>query len=151
METHHWWSRQHCFRHVAEYAHRKALDSLEKEGLLQDPLLKEALKKRHGYASQPGIRHGRQEGSIVNVGLDEAMVMDGACGSFAAYPAQKRQGKQKAMDAMGEHPGLIRNTLPIPMLQKAFRAKTLTPLVQQGFSKASTEPERGVASVSLMG
>ena len=79
----------------------KALDSLQKEGLLQDPLLKEALKKLHGYASQPGIRHGRQEGSTVNVGLDEAILMYGACASFAAYLAQKRQGKQKTMDAVG--------------------------------------------------
>ena len=76
---------------MAEYAHRKALDSLEKEGLLQDPLLKEALKKLHGYASQPGIHHGRQEGSTVNVGLDEAILMYGVCASFAAYLTQKHQ------------------------------------------------------------
>ena len=69
----------------------KALDSLEREGLLQNSLLKEALKKLHGYASQPGIRHGRQEGSTVNVGLDEAMLMYGACASFAAYLTRKHQ------------------------------------------------------------
>ena len=79
----------------------KALDSLEKEGILQNSFLKEALKKLHGYANQPGIRHGRQEGSTVNVGLDEAILMYGACASFAAYLAQKRQGKQKTIDAVG--------------------------------------------------
>ena len=60
----------------------KALDSLQKEGLLQDLLLKDALKKLHGYASQPGIRHGQQEGSTVNVGLDEAILMYGVCASL---------------------------------------------------------------------
>ena len=69
----------------------KALDSLEREGLLQNSLLKEALKKLHGYANQPGIRHGQQEGSTVNVGLDEAILMYGACASFAAYLTQKHQ------------------------------------------------------------
>ncbi len=69
----------------------KALDSLQKEGLLQDLLLKDALKKLHGYASQPGIRHGQQEGSTVNVGLDEAILMYGVCASFAAYLTQKHQ------------------------------------------------------------
>ena len=70
---------------------RGSLDSLKKEGILQDPLLKEALKKLHGYASQPGIRHGQQEGSTVNVGLNEAILMYGACASFAAYLTQKNQ------------------------------------------------------------
>ena len=69
----------------------KALDSLEREGLLQNSLLKEALKKLHGYANQPGIRHGQQEGSTVNVGLSEAILMYGACASFAAYLTQKHQ------------------------------------------------------------
>ena len=69
----------------------KALDSLEKEGLLQNSCLKEALKKLHGYANQPGIRHGQQKGNTVNVGLDEAILMYGACASFAAYLSRKRQ------------------------------------------------------------
>lgn len=69
----------------------KALDSLEREGLLQNSLLKEALKKLHGYVNQSGIRHGQQEGSTVNVGLDEAILMYGACASFAAYLTQKNQ------------------------------------------------------------
>lgn len=69
----------------------KALDSLEREGLLQNSLLKEALKKLHGYANQSGIRHGQQEGSTVNVGLSEAILMYGACASFAAYLTQKHQ------------------------------------------------------------
>ena len=69
----------------------KALNSLEREGLLQNSFLKEALKKLHGYANQPGIRHGQQEGSTVNVGLDEAILMYGACASFAAYLTRKHQ------------------------------------------------------------
>lgn len=79
----------------------KALDSLEEEGILQNSFFKEALKKLHGYANQPGIRHGQHEGSTVNVGLDDAILMYGACASFAAYLAQKRQGKQKTIDAVG--------------------------------------------------
>ena len=73
-----------------------ALKSLRKEGFFPDKasLLKEALNKLHGYANQPGIRHGSQEGSTVEVGLDEAMLMYGACASFAAYLTRKNQSRQ---------------------------------------------------------
>ena len=74
----------------------KALDYLEGKGLFPEKTqrLMEALKKLHGYANQPGIRHGKQEGCTVDVGLDEAILMYGACASFAAYLTRKHQQQE---------------------------------------------------------
>ena len=63
-----------------------ALDSLENAGMLKHPALKKALKNLYGYASdEQGIRHARLEKDAPQVGQDEALLMFGACASFAAY------------------------------------------------------------------
>ena len=75
----------------------KALDSLERSGLLQHPALKGGFSKLYGYTSdEQGIRHALLEQSSPDVGLDEAMFMFGACASFAAYLVSKhRQATQQ--------------------------------------------------------
>ena len=63
-----------------------ALDSLEREGLLDHPGLKQGFKKLYGYTSdEQGIRHALLDQDSPNVGLEEAVFMFGACASFAAY------------------------------------------------------------------
>lgn len=76
-----------------------ALDSLEQTGLLKYSAIKGAFEKLYGYTNaEPGIRHAIL-GKGVDVGLDEAMFMFGACASFAAYltskhkQAETKQGK----------------------------------------------------------
>lgn len=70
----------------------QALKNLEKLGLQVHPALKEGFEKLYGYASdEQGIRHARIDKDSPEVGLDEAMFMHGACASFAAYLASKRQ------------------------------------------------------------
>ena len=69
-----------------------ALDSLENAGVLRHRALKEAFKKLYGYASdEPGIRHAPVFETKADVGLDEAILMFGACASFAAYLARKHR------------------------------------------------------------
>lgn len=69
-----------------------ALDSLEKKGILKNKALKGALKKLYGYTNtEEGIRHSLRKQDTANVGLDEAMLMFGACASFAAYLTQKHE------------------------------------------------------------
>ena len=69
-----------------------ALDSLERGGLLEHSVLKEAFKKLYGYANdEQGIRHPLLDKDSAGVGLDEAMFMFGACASFAAYLVSKHR------------------------------------------------------------
>ena len=79
----------------------KALNSLEKTGLLKHTMLKKAFSKLYGYTSdEQGIRHALLERDAADVGLDEAMFMFGACASFAAYLVNKHQ------KARGEESGV---------------------------------------------
>lgn len=48
--THHWWSKRHCFRYVAEYEHRHNTFGLSGEGAI-GRLLQQAVGKRLTYAS----------------------------------------------------------------------------------------------------
>ena len=73
-----------------------ALSSLEKAGLLKHPALKQAFQKLYGYTNdEQGIRHALIDKESSNVGLDEAMLMFGACASFAAYLATKHHKMQE--------------------------------------------------------
>lgn len=70
----------------------KALNVLQKRGVLQHKALKEALSKLYGYTSdEQGIRHPRLEKTEPNVTIDEAVFMLGACASFASYLWRKHQ------------------------------------------------------------
>lgn len=63
----------------------RALASLEKRQALH-PAFKEALAKLYGYTSdEQGVRHALLDQSSANVGKDEAVLMLGACASFASY------------------------------------------------------------------
>lgn len=72
-----------------------ALDSLEKAGVLKHPALKQAFDKLYGYTNtEQGIRHALLDKGAVDVGVNEAIFMFGACASFAAYLTEKhRQAK----------------------------------------------------------
>ncbi len=73
-----------------------ALDSLEKNGMLKHPALKEAFKKLYAYASdEEGIRHSLIEKEAADVGFDEAIFMYGACVSFVDYLASKYRQKEE--------------------------------------------------------
>ena len=68
-----------------------ALKSLEKAGLLEREF-KQALEKLYVYSNaKPGIRHAKRDGDAADVGLYEAVLMFGACASFAAYLTQKHR------------------------------------------------------------
>lgn len=75
----------------------KALNSLEKKGLLKNNQLKEGFGKIYNYTnSEEGVRHALVFKDAPDVGLDEAMFMFGACASFAAYLTNKhRQAEPK--------------------------------------------------------
>lgn len=75
----------------------KALNSLEKKGLLKNNQLKEGFEKIYTYTnSEEGVRHALVFKDAPDVGLDEAMFMFGACASFAAYLTNKhRQAEPK--------------------------------------------------------
>ncbi len=80
----------------------KALDSLEKAGLLKHAALKEAFKKLYSYTSdEEGIRHALLEQDSPDVGLDEAVFMFGACASFAAYLVNKHRQIQQHQKNVG--------------------------------------------------
>lgn len=69
----------------------QALPSLERAGLLNREF-KQALEKLYTYTNaKPGIRHAKRNEEVADVGLEEAMLMFGACASFAAYLLQKHQ------------------------------------------------------------
>ncbi len=73
-----------------------ALDSLEKNGKLKHPALKEAFKKLYGYTSaEKGVRHSLIEKEAADVGFDEAIFMYGACVSFVDYLASKYRQKEE--------------------------------------------------------
>ena len=62
-----------------------ALASIEKRGMLH-PALKDAFNKLYGYTSdEQGVRHALLDRPDHNVGMDEALFMLSACGSFASY------------------------------------------------------------------
>lgn len=70
----------------------KALDSLQKRGVLQHKALKDAFSKLYGYTSdEQGIRHALLDGDKTNVTVDEAVFMLGACASFASYLWRKHK------------------------------------------------------------
>ena len=70
----------------------KALNSLEKRGVLQHSALKEAFRKLYGYTSdENGIRHALLDDAKANVTIDEAVFMLGACASFASYLWRKHK------------------------------------------------------------
>ncbi len=73
----------------------KALNSLEKSKIIQHPHLVKALHNLYAFASQPGLRHGLKNKGKVGIGIDEAMLMLGACACFAEYLANKHQKPQK--------------------------------------------------------
>ena len=69
-----------------------ALASLEKNGLIIHPALKEGIKKLYGYTSdEEGIRHPLINSKAANVGFDEAIFMYGACVSFVDYLVSKQR------------------------------------------------------------
>ena len=71
----------------------KALDVLQRKGVLTNTQLKSALDQLY-YAytnSEQGIRHALTDQPEADVGIDEAMVMFGACASFAAYLNSKHE------------------------------------------------------------
>ena len=70
----------------------RALNSLQKRGVLPHKALKEALSKLYGYTSdQQGIRHAHLGEGKANVTIDEAVFMLGACASFASYLWRKHK------------------------------------------------------------
>ena len=69
-----------------------ALNSLEKNGLLRHPALKEGIKKLYGYTcDKEGIRHSLIDSEDPDVGFDEAIFMYGACVSFVDYLVSKQR------------------------------------------------------------
>ena len=80
----------------------KALNSLEKSGLLKHKNLKEAFKNLYIYTSnEPGIRHSLRDKDAPDVGQDEAMFMFGACASFAAYLVSKHRQQAEGRESDG--------------------------------------------------
>lgn len=68
-----------------------ALRTLEREGLLQHPALREGFSKIYGYTNdEQGIRHALLDAEKPNVSQDEAIFMLGACASFASYLSRKQ-------------------------------------------------------------
>ena len=68
-----------------------ALRTLEREGLLQHPALREGFSKIYGYTNdEQGIRHALLDAEKSNVSQDEAIFMLGACASFASYLSRKQ-------------------------------------------------------------
>jgi len=69
-----------------------ALDFLGRAGLLKHKALKEGFKKIYGYTSdEEGIRHALLNQSKVDVSLDEAIFIFGACAYFVAYLTPSHQ------------------------------------------------------------
>ena len=73
-----------------------ALNSLEKNGLLKHPALKDGIKKLYGYTSdKEGIRHPLIDSEDADVGFDEAIFMYAACVSFVDYLVSKKRQLEK--------------------------------------------------------
>ncbi len=73
-----------------------ALNSLEKNGMLKHPALKEAFKKLYAYASdEEGVRHPSIKKEAADVGFDEAIFIYGVCVSFVDYLVSKHRQKKK--------------------------------------------------------
>ena len=73
-----------------------ALKSLEKNGIIKHPVLKDAFQKLYGYTnSEKGIRHPLIDNNEANVGFDEAIFMYGACVSFVDYLVSKQRQLKK--------------------------------------------------------
>lgn len=69
-----------------------ALKALERKGLLSNKQLKAGFEKIYAYTnSAEGVRHPRVFKDSLDVGLNEAVFMFGACASFAAYLTSKRR------------------------------------------------------------
>lgn len=69
-----------------------ALNSLEKQGVLQHKALKEAFSQLYGYTSdESGIRHALLDEAKAKVTIDEAVFFLGACASFASYLWRKHK------------------------------------------------------------
>ena len=74
----------------------KALKSLEKAEFLSHEL-KQALEHLYIYTNRmPGLRHAKSSEQVASVGMDEALLMFGACASFAAYLTQKHRRTAEA-------------------------------------------------------
>lgn len=77
----------------------KALNSLSHHGILKHLPLVKILETLYGWTSnEPGLRHGLKDKGIADVGLDEAVLLFGACACFADYLASKHQQLQKQTD-----------------------------------------------------
>ncbi len=78
-----------------------ALKALERKGLLSNQQLKAGFEKIYAYTnSEEGVRHAQVFKDSLDVGLNEAVFMFGACASFAAYLADKhRQAEGREADA----------------------------------------------------
>lgn len=69
-----------------------ALSSLRKAEVLEHSTLEQAMHKLNGFANDwDGARHAQDKSGTVNMGEEEALVMFGACASFAAYLSQKHR------------------------------------------------------------
>ena len=73
-----------------------ALNSLEKNGLLNHPALKEGIKKLYGYTNgKEGIRHPLIDNASADVGPDEASFMYTTCVAFVDYLVSKQRKLEK--------------------------------------------------------
>ena len=73
-----------------------ALKALEKKGLLSNKQLKAGFEKIYAFTnSTEGVRHAQVFKDSLDVGLDEAVFMFGACASFAAYLVNKHREVEK--------------------------------------------------------
>ena len=75
-----------------------ALNSLEQNGLLKHPALKDGIKKLYGYTSdKEGIRHPLIDSKDADVGFDEAIFVYAACVSFVDYLVNKQRQLEKVI------------------------------------------------------
>lgn len=77
----------------------QALNSLSRDRILKHPPLVKMLETLYGWTSnEPGLRHGLKNKGAADVGLDEAMLLFGACACFVDYLASKHQQLQQQTD-----------------------------------------------------
>ena len=75
-----------------------ALNSLEKNDLMNHPTLKEGIKKLYGYTNgKEGIRHSLIDSESADVGFDEAVFMYTACVAFVDYLVSKQRKLEKVI------------------------------------------------------